>query len=52
MAPAIRKVNTFLGPDARSFRYAVIGRQGKLAAPFRSWILGRVLFELEAMAAK
>jgi hypothetical protein len=45
-------IEKFLGPDARSFQYAVIGPDGKLSAPFRSWTLGRVLFELEAIAAK
>jgi hypothetical protein len=45
-------IDSFLGPDGRSFRYAVIGPEGKLSAPFRSWTLGRVLFELEATAAK
>ena len=45
-------IDKFLGPDARTLRYAVIGPEGKLSAPFRSWTLGRVLFELEAMAAK
>ena len=45
-------IDKFLGPNARSVRYAVIGPEGKLSAPFRSWTLGRVLFELEGMAAK
>ena len=38
------------GSDARTFRYAVIGPDGRLSAPFRSWSFGRLLFELEAAA--
>jgi hypothetical protein len=45
-------IDELLGPGARTSRYAVIGPEGKLSAPFRSWTLGRVLFELEAIAAK
>lgn len=45
-------IEKLFGYDARSLRYAVIGPEGKLSAPFRSWTLGRVLFELEATALK
>jgi hypothetical protein len=45
-------LDEFLGPEVRRSRYAVIGPDGKLSAPFRSWSLGRVLFELEAIAGQ
>jgi hypothetical protein len=45
-------IDQVLGLDAYASRYAVIGPDGKLSAPFRSWSLGRVMFELEAIAGK
>jgi hypothetical protein len=45
-------IDKVLGSDVRSSRYAVIGPNGKLSAPFQSWSLGRLLFELEAIAAR
>jgi hypothetical protein len=45
-------IDQFLGEEVRSSRYAVIGPDGKLSAPFRSWSFGRVLLELEAIAAR
>jgi hypothetical protein len=43
-------IDRLLGPEVRNSRYAVIGPEGKLSEPFRSWTLGRLLFELEARA--
>ncbi len=43
-------IDKILGPAIRIARYAVIGPEGKLSAPFRSWTLGRLLIELEAIA--
>jgi hypothetical protein len=45
-------IDKLLGTDVRYSRYSVISPDGKLSAPFQSWTLGRVLFELEAIAAK
>jgi peroxiredoxin len=45
-------IDQVLGLDVHASRYAVIGPDGKLSAPFRSWSLGRVMFELEAIAGK
>jgi hypothetical protein len=44
-------IDQFLGREVHSSRYAVIGPDGKLSPPFRSWSLGRLLLELEAIAA-
>lgn len=45
-------IDQLLGTDVHSSRYAVIGPNGKSSGPFRSWSLGRVVMELEAIAAK
>ncbi|MDE3197486.1 MAG: hypothetical protein KGN84_14140 [Acidobacteriota bacterium] len=44
-------IDKFLGPAVRGSRYAVISPEAKVSVPFRSWTLGRLLFELESLAA-